>query len=99
MFAGLLCRKTTKGDLISASLALFGAPFDLREDRMERWVRINLGLSSADANLTNQEESEDDKEVGEEKACAVCGRSYPHEHVRSVRAQHYDTYSSDDEQF
>ena len=78
-------------------LQVFGGAPDFREEDCERWLgRVGM-LPGCD--VGGDDDSDDD---GREcsAACAQCGRTYPHEHVRAVRSaatRAADDESSDDD--
>ncbi|KAA6421396.1 MAG: hypothetical protein FRX49_04166 [Trebouxia sp. A1-2] len=62
---------------------------------VDAWLRKNLSndfaLNKASLTCDSDQDSEDDGD----KPCSLCGRQYPHEHIRSVYTASLDDSDSD----
>lgn len=95
----------------AASLDHFGAPDCLLEEAVDSWLRQRRclvaapggdaapaagGRRSGGAGSSSDEEEGGDEGDEWEQPCEVCGRRYPHQHIRSVYARRSDGGSESD---
>jgi hypothetical protein len=87
----------------SAPLEVFGAPEEVEEEAVDRWLRgkrmlCALGSSAAAAGAHAEGSSDEEQEEGgsAQHPCELCGRRYAHQHIRSVY-MHRDDGSTDDD--
>jgi hypothetical protein len=103
MRAGLVCFRS--GCLVGAAgLDRFGAPECIREEAVGAWLR-RLGVLrspgsggwAGGAAGSSDSGSGEEEEEGEEwqQPCEECGRRYPHQHIRTVRARRGSGSDSD----
>ncbi|PRW60072.1 thioredoxin domain-containing 9-like protein [Chlorella sorokiniana] len=104
---GLLCFRD--GSLVAAAgLDCFGAPDCLLEETVDKWLRQHKGVllesaapaaarrGSDGAGSSGDNSGSGSEEEGDEwqQPCEVCGRRYPHQHIRSVYASRPEDGSS-----
>ena len=73
-----------------------GAPDEVNESVIMRWLQScgvmkNKSKSSSSRNQGNGSSEEEEEEEGDECPCLVCGRTYPHEHVKTVWGKRSDS--------
>lgn len=77
-------------------LTQFGAPHQLQEEQVDAYLtRLKMLHGTEDGASADACASEDDIEPGRYAPCEVCGRAYPHEHVRAVYSQVQDDSDED----
>jgi hypothetical protein len=66
--------------------------FCSQEGRITKWLQAARALRAGDGAAASDDEEEEGAEGAEPEEssaaapCASCGRTYPHEHVRALRA-------------
>lgn len=65
---------------VAAGYAPFGGVEELQVSRVRRWLRRAGALEAAN----DESDGESSEEEAECESCAICGRTYKHEHVRSL---------------
>jgi hypothetical protein len=70
-----------------------GAPEEVNERVIVRWLQA-LGVVAERRRQQNGSDEEYDDEEGE--PCVVCGRCYPHEHIKTVQAKRSDSEDESD---
>ncbi|KAL0055954.1 hypothetical protein WJX82_006146 [Trebouxia sp. C0006] len=74
-----------KGAVIGAApLQAFGDMSEVDEVQVDAWLRKRLSNRSALNKAALTCDSDQDDEDDGDKPCSLCGRQYPHEHIRSV---------------
>lgn len=111
MSAGLVCFR--EGSVIAAaSLDCFGGLNGIMEEAVAKWMREQQVLhtpeslqlwaaaqrqgrprQAAGSAGSNSDEGGSDWQ----EPCDVCGRCYPHQHIRSMYGQHYSDSDSDND--
>ena len=75
-----------------------GAPEEVSEKTIVKWLG-SCGILSkrrrrrlrGEENASGDDEYDDGEEEEEDEPCAICGRCYPHEHIKSVYGKTSDT--------
>jgi hypothetical protein len=74
---------------VAPGLGLFGGAAALQESRVTRWLQSSHALPAASAGDDSSSGEEREERLGRgalTPPCPSCGRTYPHEHIRAVRA-------------
>ncbi|KAL0023297.1 hypothetical protein WJX77_004431 [Trebouxia sp. C0004] len=81
----------------AAPLQAFGDASEVDEHQIDAWLRKKLSNHSALNKASLTCDSDQDDEDDGDKPCSLCGRQFPHEHIRSVyTASPYDSDSDSD---
>lgn len=81
----------------AAPLQLFGDASEVDEHQVDTWLRKKLSNHSSVNKASLTCDSDQDDEDDSDKPCSLCGRQYPHEHIRSVYTASVHDHDSDSE--
>jgi len=75
---------------VAPGLGMFGGAAALQEGRVTRWLQgakaLPAGAAGADSSSGEEDEQQQLGRGALTPPCPSCGRTYPHEHIRGLRA-------------